>query len=136
METRQRILLVDDDQDFVAATRDLLELNGYEVFCAYDGNSGVSMAQEAQPDLLILDVMMATRDEGFDVSRRLRAIPALKEVPVILLTGIRKAMGLPFGFAPDDTWLPVKAVLEKPVEPERLLKEIATLLRPEVRRES
>jgi len=125
MGEKKRILLVDDDEDFVAATRDLLEGNGYEVFAAHDGESGIEMAREAKPDLLILDVMMARRDEGFDVSRRLREIPALKEMPVILLTGIRKAMGLPFGFGPDADWLPVRTVLEKPVDPARLLDEVA-----------
>lgn len=129
MDKKKRVLLVDDDQDFVAANRELLEAEGYEVFTAHDGKSGVAIAVEAQPDLLILDVMMTTRDEGFDVSRRLRENAATKDLPVILLTGIRKAMNLPFGFAPEEAWLPVKAVLEKPVEPARLLEEVAKHLR-------
>ena len=69
--------------------------------------------------------MMTTKDEGFDVARELNKDAKLKSVPIILITGIRKEMSLPFGFEPDETWLPVKGVLEKPVKPDVLLKTVA-----------
>lgn len=124
MEKGKRLLMVDDDADFVATARTLLEANGYEVFTAASGSAGLDMAREVRPDLMILDVMMATQDEGFEVSRKLRDVPGLEKVPVIMVTGIRSAMDLPFRFGPDDTWLPVRAVLDKPVAPERLLEEV------------
>jgi len=67
---------------------------------------------------------MAHSTEGFDISRELPKIPELEQVPVIMVTGIRKEMHLLFGFQPDETWLPVKAVLEKPVLPEKLLEMV------------
>ena len=124
----KRVLLVDDDQDFVASVGEWLTVNGYEVAMAFDGASGIAKAREWKPDLIILDVMMATDTEGIEVSRKIAESPELRTIPVLLLTGIRKAKNLPFGLTPDENWLPVRTVLEKPVPPETLLKEIQRLL--------
>ena len=128
MESKRRILLVDDDATFVQANRDLLESEGYEIAAAHDGRSGIEAARAQKPDLIILDVMMATDTEGIEVSRKLHAIPELKGTPVVLLTGIRRAMRLPFGFEPDSEHLPVREVLEKPVPPRRLLEVVRKIL--------
>jgi CheY-like chemotaxis protein len=69
--------------------------------------------------------MMTTKSEGFDVARELHEDQKLKDIPIIIMTGIRREMNLPFGFEPDETWLPVKHVLEKPVKPEILLAAIS-----------
>ena len=124
----KRILLVDDDQDFVASVEEWLKANGYEVAVANDGASGLEKARQLKPDLMILDVMMATDTEGIEISRKLAEIPELKAMPVLLLTGIRKAKNLPFGLSPDENWLPVRVVLEKPVPPDVLLKEVQKLI--------
>jgi two-component system, OmpR family, alkaline phosphatase synthesis response regulator PhoP len=125
---KKRILLVDDDREFVQATKDLLEAHGYEVLTAHSGAEGLEIARKGYPNLMLLDVMMATDTEGFDVSRSIQESPELKGLPVILMTGIKKAMSLPFSFEPDEDWLPVKVVLDKPVPPDRLLAEIAKQL--------
>ena len=124
----KRILLVDDDQDFVASVSEWLKANGFDVTVALDGASGIEKARQLKPDLMILDVMMATDTEGIEVSRKIAEIPELRSMPVVLLTGIRKAKNLPFSLSPDENWLPVKIVIEKPVPPETLLKEIRKLL--------
>jgi CheY-like chemotaxis protein len=124
MSETRRILLIDDDTDFCEGVRSLLESHGYTVDRAPDGTRGVEMARACRPDLILLDVMMTTDTEGFEVSRQLKEIDELRECPVILMTGIRRAMNLPFGFEQDAEWLPVKAVLEKPVPPEKLLAEV------------
>jgi len=121
---KKTILLVDDDRDLVESNRQLLESEGYMVYTAFDGKSGIEKAKEVKPDLMLLDVMMAHSTEGFDISREIPKIPELKRTPVVMLTGIRQKMHLPFGFQPDGTWLPVKAVLEKPVLPEKLMEVI------------
>ncbi len=128
MSGKKRILMVDDDREFVAATRMLLETNGFEFSSANDGASGIEAARRVKPDLIILDVMMTTETEGIDVSRKLRETPEMKKTPVIMLTSIRRAMNLPFAFEPDPDLLPVTAVLEKPVASARLLEEIHKLL--------
>lgn len=128
MNAKKKILLVDDDRDFVESNRLLLESEGFEVHSAYDGKGGVEKAREIRPDLMILDVMMATDTEGFDVSRDIPRIPELQGLPIIILTGIREKKQLAFGFEPDDSWLPCKCVIEKPVQPGKLLEEIRKCL--------
>ncbi len=119
-----KILIVDDDIDFVEAIKTLLETKNYEVFSAENGSEGFNQAKNNKPDLIILDVMMATKTEGFDIARKLQKESSTKGTPVIMITGIRKEMSLPFGFEPNEDFLPVKAVLEKPIKPEVLLKKI------------
>jgi CheY-like chemotaxis protein len=128
MESKKRILLIDDDSDFVQANRALLESEGYEVFAAHDGRSGMEAARARKPDLILLDVMMSTDTEGMEVSRALRGAPDLRAIPVVLMTGVRKAMRLPFAFEPDPENLPVLRVLEKPVPPPRLLEAVRQAL--------
>jgi CheY-like chemotaxis protein len=124
MEMAKKVLMIDDDQEFVEAITNVLEAKGYDVVSANDGKDGVAKAKKERPDIILLDVMMTTKSEGFDVAREMSKDPNLKGTPVVMLTGIRKEMNLPFGFEPDEDWLPVKAVLEKPVKPEVLLKTI------------
>ena len=119
----KNILLVDDDMDFLDAVSNLLKAKGYSVSLENDGRKGLAKAKELKPDLMLLDVMMPNSD-GFDIAREMSQDEITNKIPVILLTGVRKAMGFAFKYSPDDTWLPVKAVLEKPVDPELLLKTI------------
>ena len=128
MNAKKKILMVDDDKEFVQGTKDLLEAHGYEVLTAHSGAEGLALARKSHPNLMLLDVMMTSDTEGFDVSRTIEESPELKGLPVILVTGIKKAMRLPFSFEPDEDWLPVKVVLDKPVPPEKLLAEIAKQL--------
>jgi CheY-like chemotaxis protein len=98
------------------------------VLTANDGAEAVALALAQRPDLILLDVMMKSDTEGFDVSRKIREIPDIQRIPVILLTGIRRAMNLPFKFEPDEEWLPVARILEKPVAPEKMLAVIKEML--------
>jgi len=119
------ILVIDDDHEFVEAMTNVLDAQGYDVNSAPNGKIGIAKAKELNPDMILLDVMMTTKSEGFDVARELHKDDKLKSVPVILITGVRREMSLPFGFESDETWLPVKGVLEKPVKPEVLLRTVA-----------
>ncbi len=128
MAEKKRILVVDDDVDYVESTKGLLEAHGFEVMCAYDGEEGLKLAEREKPDLMILDVMMASSTEGFEVARKIPENPALKGMPVIMVTGIRREMKLTYGFEPDSSWLPVNRVLEKPVEPAKLMATVKQAL--------
>jgi len=119
-----KVLIIDDDVDFVEAMSSLLDAKGYAVSCAYDGEAGYAKARSESPDIILLDVMMRQRAEGFDIARKLHEDPALGSTPVVLITGIRNDLNLPFGFEPNEEWLNVKAVLEKPIKSETLLKTI------------
>ena len=84
-----------------------------------NGEDGLDKALAETPDLIILDVMLDTPSEGFGVARRLHGHPRTWEIPVVLVTSINDTV--PFRYEPDGTWLPVDALVEKPVGPERLL---------------
>lgn len=120
-----KVLMIDDDPEFVDAMSDFLDAKGYEVHTALNGREGIEKARAENPDIILLDVMMATKYEGFDIARELHGDQTLQAIPIIIMTGIRKEMSLPFGFQPDEAWLPVKKVLEKPVKPEVLLSAIS-----------
>ena len=124
----EKVLVIDDDPEYVDATKTVLEAKGYEVVTAFDGTSGYKKAKECGPDIILLDVMMAYGDEGFDVSRKMHKDETLKNIPVIIITGLREEMDLKYHFDPDEVWLPVKKVLEKPVKPEDLLSAIGECL--------
>lgn len=120
----KKILIIDDNPEFVDATSNLLDAKGYQVVSAPDGKKGIELAKAENPDLILLDVMMTTKSEGFDTARAIQQDEKVKNTPIIIITGVRKEMNLPFGFEPDSDWLPVKAVLEKPIKPEVLLKNV------------
>ena len=128
MTTAGKILVVDDDGSFIESIRDLLEAYGYQVCSAQDGAAGLEMARQEKPDIMILDVMMRTDTEGLDVARRVREIPELAGMGVVLVTGVTRALHLPTDLTPDEHWLPVDRVLEKPVSPERLIKELERVM--------
>jgi DNA-binding response OmpR family regulator len=124
-----KVLMIDDDPEFVDAISNLLDAKGYEVHTASNGKDGVAKAKAENPDIILLDVMMTTKHEGFDTAREMHEDDTIKDTPIIIMTGIRREMNLPFGFEPDSTWLPVKEVLEKPVKPEVLLNAISEHIR-------
>lgn len=127
--SKAKILLVDDDVDFVTSNTDLLEAHGYQIISAHDGAAGLELAKREHPDLMVLDVMMATKTEGFEIARKIPAAPELRNMPVLLVTGIRSEMKLGFRLEPDETWLPVNRILEKPIDPAVFVETIGELLR-------
>jgi len=84
----KKILLVDDDKDFIAAQGAMLKHAGFETFFAHSGSEGYSKAKEVSPDLIILDVNMETFNAGFDLNRKIRKDKDLCSIPIIMLTGI------------------------------------------------
>ncbi len=122
------ILIIDDDQEFTESNKDLLEAHGYQVFTSNKGRDGYNLASRIIPDVIILDVMMATETEGFEIARKISENPALAEVSILLVTGMGKEMNLSSPVSPDQTWLPVDRILDKPVQPARLICEIKRLL--------
>ncbi len=123
----KKVLVVDDDAQFVEVVRTLLEAKGYDVLFAYQPQEGYELATQEKPDIMILDVMFAAggdKFDGFDMARKLRQDPSTRDIRVIMVSGVRKVLNLPFKYEPDDTWLPVLTFLEKPVKPEALLGEV------------
>jgi CheY-like chemotaxis protein len=127
LKPRPKILLVDDDSDFVLINRTVLEGAGYAVATASSGLEGFDAALAERPDLVVLDVMMEEPLEGFDLARRLRADPSFAGTRIVLLTSINRQFR-PLSFAPDPDWLPVDRFLEKPLAPEELLRQVKSVL--------
>ena len=132
---KPKILIIDDDADAVELIRIALEANNYDVFSAGNGTEGLKLVKEIRPDLIILDVMMDTATEGFQVSYQLRSNDPKSEyrefcrTPIIMLTGVSQKMHMKFSPDQDGDYLPVDEFLEKPVRVDPLLEKIRKLLK-------
>lgn len=124
MTIKKKILLIDDDKDFLFATKLILEKGGYEVFLAEDGKSGVEMWKSITPDLAIIDMMMETWGEGFSVLNKIRATEAGKNTPLFMLSAVD--LQGPYGsFEPPPEFPKVNRVLHKPIKADELLRIVA-----------
>lgn len=130
MAETKKILVIDDDVQFVETVKTLLENVGYEVHFAYQARKGMDLAKQVMPDLILLDVMFAgpPGPDGIESARELGKDEVLKGIPVIIISGIRKVLDLPYQVEPDDDWMPVKAFIEKPIKPDKLLAEISAVI--------
>jgi len=121
-----KILVVDDDRDFIKITRMILQSKNHEVITASNGDEGLEVMRREKPDLVILDVMMSYILEGLDTRRQMAADPNLKNIPVIMstsLTGERVQRNLP-----SDEYVPDSAWLHKPIDPDKLLEQVKKAL--------
>ncbi|MDM8000504.1 MAG: response regulator [Dehalococcoidia bacterium] len=116
MGKKARILLIDDDVDFVKATTKVLQSKPYEVIVAYDGKEGLEKARSETPDLVLLDILMPKVD-GFGVAEQLRKDQSLSKIPVVALTSFSDSYGQPFAFEVSD-------FIQKPVSPKDLLEKV------------
>jgi len=126
MSAKLKILLVDDDRDFVESVKTVLENDGYEVIPAYDGEEGLEKAKATEPDVIVLDIMMRSVGDGMHVAQDLRRNEATRGIPIIVVTSINAIP--PYNLWPDEAWLPVDVFMEKPVLPGVLLEEVRKIL--------
>ncbi|MGI8752494.1 MAG: response regulator [Acidimicrobiales bacterium] len=119
--TARRVLVIDDDAVIVQLLRVNFEMDDYEVVTALDGPTGLVMAIESPPDVILLDVMMPEMD-GLEVARRLRGHEATATVPIVFLSAKAQANDVAAGEAFGD------AYVTKPFDPLDLLEEVASLL--------
>jgi CheY-like chemotaxis protein len=117
-----KILVVDDDPDFVLNSRSILEAEGYEVIDACNGSQALPLVRRERPDLILLDVMMSTTLEGLEVCREVRSDPDLQDVPIIMISSIASSEYA--SDFPEDELIPIDTWMPKPVEPAALLKAI------------
>jgi len=128
MEQRKKVLLVDDDADFVAINRAVLEQHGYDVVVAYSGQECREKVKSETPDLIVLDLMMGTWSEGLNVAEDLRSSDETSDIPLLLATVVN--LKGPYASRPDIIcdWL-IDEYLMKPVEPDKLLEAVERGLR-------
>ena len=129
MADEEYILVVDDDQDILEAMRIILESGGHEVKTALDSRQAMEIIEQRLPRLIVLDVMMRHRDEGFQFSYKLRNDSRLAAIPILMITSVSQESGFRFSPDTDGDFLPVDAFLEKPIKPKLLLERVAELLK-------
>jgi two-component system alkaline phosphatase synthesis response regulator PhoP len=132
---KKKILMVDDDADFVEAVSSFLEANGYQVLRAQDGREGLKLAQMEHPDLVLMDIMMKERTEGFFAVQQLRRTPGLEEVPIFVLTSLYEQVP-DFRIAPEASWLAHDEFFPKPVDLETLLGRVRRCLQERAEKEA
>lgn len=127
---KTKVLVVEDDRSLAEVLQYNLEQNGYEVFCAYDGQDGLSQARLQLPELIVLDVMIPVLD-GLEVCKMLRASSSTSDIPVIMLTAKSEETDQLVGFSvgADD-------YVVKPFSVKVLLQRIKTMLRRQERSKS
>lgn len=123
-----KILIADDDPDFVQVMRTVLESHGYQVNSVASGAEALLAMRSDAPDIVLLDVMMATVLDGLSVTHAMKADPGLKNTPIILISSIGDSPQA--GMFPTDEYIPIDAWMSKPVAPNDLLQKVAKLLQP------
>ncbi len=121
-----KILVVDDDPDFVRLTRRILQSQNYEVVTAVNGEQALKAMRKEKPDLVLLDIMMSYILDGLDVSREIAQDPQLKDIPVIMVTSLTGAKGQVD--LPSDEYIPVEDWIHKPIDPDKLLERVRAAL--------
>jgi CheY-like chemotaxis protein len=124
-----QLLIIDDDPDYVEGIQSTLVNAGYSVDVAYNPKDGFEALESKKYDLLLLDIMMGRGAEGVMVARKINKDPVLREIPVLIITGIREQMAFLFPGQPvHPRFLPTDELLEKPVDPTLLLEKVSHLL--------
>jgi len=128
MEKKAKILVIDDDVDFVESTKTVLESKPYEVIVAHEGDEGLQKAREENPDLILLDVIMPVKD-GFTTAEQLKKDPQLSKIPVLMLTAFAaKGGGTSIPVSRGYT-LETEDYIDKPISPEELLARVEKFLK-------
>ena len=134
MESKS-ILIIEDDKDLVEAWKLVLESEGYRVRHASNGKQGLDAIKAERPDIIILDVMMDSRTEGFHVAYKLRSkapdseFASYRNIPILLVSAIHETTEFRFDDDVKTEWLPVDDFVEKPVQPKELLSIIERMLK-------
>ncbi|MCD6302046.1 MAG: response regulator [Anaerolineae bacterium] len=122
-----KILVVDDDPDFLEATRMVLEPAGHEVITATDGDEGLERSRAKEPDLVILDVIMSTVLDGLNMSQRMSQDPDQADIPILMVTSIANSDYREL--FPTDEYIHIDDFVSKPIAPDDLLNRVERLLK-------
>lgn len=130
MTEQKKILIIDDDPDYVEGIKAILDQAQYNVDVAYNPKEGLKKLRTLSYDMLLLDIMMGRGAEGIMVARTMRKDPGLREIPVLIITGIREQIAFLFPGEPvHPRFVAVDELVEKPIEPGLLLEKVSALLK-------
>lgn len=130
MKTMKKILLVDDDPDFVEGARMVLEKSDFEVVTASSGKECLERIRMEKPDLIILDIMMPKKS-GFEVCKELKSNIEYNRIPVVMLTALKQKLPRTSYSIAEGLELEAEDYLEKPVEPKELVSRLRSILEKE-----
>ena len=128
MKKSPKVVIVDDNTDFLFTIETFLQRNGFEVLTADDAQKGLEMIRKEQPDLILLDIMMETLFSGFEVCKQLRSDDELKNIPIIGISAMRDELDVGFRQWPDYDYFSPDEFLDKPVDKQRLLQLIPQVI--------
>lgn len=123
-----RVIVIDDDQDYLESIRVMLDSVDFEVEIASNPDEGIRKVDLYHPDIVVLDMMMPDGYEGFAVTRHIRERLGRYHLPIVMLSCIHDRKKIPYRLVPDREHLPVDAFLDKPVERDDLIDTIRRLL--------
>jgi len=124
----EKILDVDDDLDVLEARKIVLVHNGFDVVQATNIKVALEILENEQIDLIILDVMMEKNSDGFNFAQRIKMNEKFKHIPIIMATAVNQRTSFTFDVEKDGAFLPVEKFMEKPIDPDDLIKAINGLL--------
>jgi DNA-binding response OmpR family regulator len=125
---KERVLIIDDDPDVRMALTCMLEPAGYEVICCATGEEGLAAAGRVHPDVILLDVMLASPSEGFHLAYQLKEDETSQAIPIIMISAIGARMGLDYAKELGSDYLPVEKFLDKPLDSKTILGVIREVL--------
>ncbi|MBL7170478.1 MAG: response regulator [Candidatus Omnitrophica bacterium] len=120
--TQKKILIIDDDPNIVQVIKDRMEFHGYRVIGAYNGPQGLKKAEDEEPDIILLDIIMPEM-HGFEVCKKLKENPKTKKIPIIMITGC----GIE-DIARDEPDVKAEAYIAKPFESKAVVNIIRIII--------
>ena len=130
MTNQKKLIIIDDDPDYVDGIKSILERADYSVQVAHNPKEGFQLLQSQPFDLLLLDIMMGRGAEGVAVARKIRKDPKLRDIPILIITGIREQIAFLFPGQPvHPHFVELDELVEKPIEPKLLLEKVSQLLK-------
>ncbi|MCR4438793.1 MAG: response regulator [bacterium] len=129
MAQRPKILIVDDDPDYVEITKSILESKDYEVVTAHSKAEAEQRIATSRPDLIILDIIMDRMNDGFKLCYQLKHDPALRSIPVFAISSVNQVTGFTFSPETDGEYFEADDFAEKPIKADELLRRVENLLR-------
>ncbi len=124
----QKILLVDDDEDFIEINESVLKAYGFETESATTSDEAMQKLRQKPFDLAIIDLMMEDLDSGFNIAYAIRDDENLRQLPILMLTSAPKKTGFNLNFPEGKEWMKVDDFAEKPLKPAQLVDRVKKLL--------
>ena len=126
---RKKILIVDDDPNFLEICSAILEESDYQVDTASSSQEGLEKLVSERPDLLLLDIMMTTMDEGLNFATSMRQSEHLHKIPIMIVSAQPDAeKGYTRSVDKEMDWISADMFMEKPINPQDLLQNIRLLI--------